>query len=70
MCIRDRIYMVLSAVSYPFLAIYNSCAALFRSMGNSKISMEASIVMNIINVIGNADVYKRQVNYISNSHIL
>ncbi len=48
------IYMVLSAVSYPFLAIYNSCAALFRSMGNSKISMEASIVMNIINVIGNA----------------
>lgn len=48
------IYMVLSAVSYPFLAIYNSCAALFRSMGNSKISMEASIVMNIINVMGNA----------------
>lgn len=47
------IYMILSAVSYPFLAIYNSCAALFRSMGNSKISMEASIVMNIINVIGN-----------------
>ena len=48
------IYMILSAVSYPFLAIYNSCAALFRSMGNSKISMEASIVMNIVNVLGNA----------------
>ena len=32
----------------------NSCAALFRSMGNSKISMQASIIMNVINVIGDA----------------
>lgn len=46
------LYLTISALSYPFLAIYNSCAALFRSMGNSKISMEASIIMNIINVIG------------------
>ena len=46
------IYLILSALSYPFLAIYNSCAALFRSMGNSRISMQASIVMNIINVAG------------------
>lgn len=47
-----RIYLVISALSYPFLSVYNSCAALFRSMGNSKISMQASIVMNVINVIG------------------
>lgn len=47
------IYLVVSALSYPFLAVYNSCAALFRSMGNSKISMQVSIVMNIINVVGN-----------------
>lgn len=47
-------YLVLSALSYPFLAIYNSCAALFRSMGNSKISMRASIIMNTINVVGDA----------------
>ena len=46
------VYLILSALSYPFLAVYNSCAALFRSMGNSRISMEASIIMNIINVIG------------------
>ena len=37
-----------------FLAVYNSCAALFRSMGNSKISMQASIIMNGINVAGDA----------------
>lgn len=47
-------YLRISAYSYPFLALFNSCAALFRSMGNSKISMQVSILMNVINVIGNA----------------
>src|SRR5699024_1181464 len=49
-----KIYFYISAASYPFLAIYNSCAALYRSMGNSKVSMKTSIYMNIINVSGNA----------------
>lgn len=48
------VYFGLTALSYPFLALYNSCAALYRSMGNSKVSMGVSIVMNGINVAGNA----------------
>ena len=49
-----RTYFYITAVSFPFLALYNAGAALFRAMGNSKISMKASLLMNIINVVGNA----------------
>ena len=39
-------YFLISAVSYPFIGLYNGGAALFRAQGNSRISMLASLVMN------------------------
>ncbi|MBR6535116.1 MAG: MATE family efflux transporter [Clostridia bacterium] len=49
-----KTYFYMSVISYPFLALYNSGAAMFRSMGKSRITMYISIVMNTINVAGNA----------------
>ena len=48
------LYLKITALSYPFLALYNAGAALFRAQGNSKISMMSSLVMNVVNIGGNA----------------
>ncbi len=48
------IYLRITALSFPFIALYNAGAAIFRSVGNSKVSMQASMLMNLINVVGNA----------------
>ena len=47
-------YVLVSAVSYPFMGLYNAGAALFRAQGDSRTSMTASLVMNVINIAGNA----------------
>lgn len=49
-----RIYLLIVTASIPFIALYNGGAAIFRAMGNSKISMETSFLMNAINIAGNA----------------
>lgn len=48
------IYLLITAISYPFIALYNAGSALFRVDGNSRLPMVVSTVANIINVILNA----------------
>ena len=48
------VYFLTTAIAYPFMAIYNAGAALFRSVGNSKISMLNSLIVNIVNITVNA----------------
>ena len=47
-------YFFITALSYPFLGLYNSSAALYRSMKKTKVTMYVSLLMNLINIIGNA----------------
>lgn len=47
-------YLFITALSYPFIALYNAAAALFRVDGNSRLPMVVATVSNIINIIGNA----------------
>ena len=49
-----RIYFYIVAASFPFLGIYNGGAALFRAVGDSKVSMKVSLVANLVNIAGNA----------------
>ena len=48
------IYFMIVTLSIPFLAMYNCGAAVFRTIGNSKLPMKIMLYMNILNVIGNA----------------
>ena len=48
------IYFYMTALSFPFLGIYNASAALSRAMGNSAITMRISVLMNVVNIAGNA----------------
>ena len=46
-------YLSVTTISLPCFALYAACAALFRAMGNSKISLYTSLLMNLVNISGN-----------------
>jgi putative MATE family efflux protein len=47
------VYLLITALSFPMLACYNACAALFRAVGNSKVTMRIALLVNILNIGGN-----------------
>ena len=47
-------YLTITAASFPALAIYDCACAMFRSMNGTRTIMNVSVVMNVINVGGNA----------------
>ena len=47
-------YFLLTALSYPFLALQQTSAAQFRSSGNSRLPMLTTALANCVNIAGNA----------------
>lgn len=49
-----NVYMFIVFASIPMTALYNAGAAIYRAMGNSSVAMKISLLMNAINLGGNA----------------
>ncbi len=47
-------YFMWMLVGLPAVALYNACAALFRSQGNSRVAMWTGLLINVVNIGGNA----------------
>ncbi len=47
-------YLMYTACTYPFIAVFNASAATFRASGNTRLPMFISTCANVLNVVGNA----------------
>ena len=47
-------YFRIILITIPFVAVYGGCAALFRAMNRTKMTMYISFISNVINITGNA----------------
>lgn len=47
-------YFFFVALSFPLLAIESGISSIFRASGNTAISLAVSIILNVVNIIGNA----------------
>lgn len=47
-------YFLITAVSFPFIALFNAGGAFYRAAGNSKFPMKVSVISNCLNIVGNA----------------
>ena len=48
------VYMLVTVLSYPFLAVYSASAALYRATGEARLPMLTAAAADILNIIGNA----------------
>lgn len=51
---ESEIYFRITALSFPFIALYNAAAALFRVCNNARLPMVISTAANGVNILGNA----------------
>ena len=49
----SQIYFRITVLSYPFFALFQGGAGLYRACGDSKLPMRISIITNMLNIVGN-----------------
>lgn len=52
--VAARTYFFYTALSFPFIGIYDAGASIFRAQGNTRTPMVISVTSNVLNVGGNA----------------
>ena len=50
----SQIYFFYTALSFPFIALYDAGASIFRAQENTKGPMTISVISNVMNIAGNA----------------
>ena len=48
-----QMYFLITALSYPFIALFQAGAAFYRACGNSKFTMKTAHIANVANIVGN-----------------
>ena len=48
-----QMYFLITALSYPFIALFQAGAAFYRACGNSKFTMKTALIANVANIVGN-----------------
>ena len=48
-----QMYFMITALSYPFIALFQAGAAFYRACGNSKFTMKTALIANVANIVGN-----------------
>lgn len=50
----SEVYLFYTALSFPFIAAYDSAASIFRAQDNTRGPMTISMISNVMNIAGNA----------------
>ena len=51
---NSEVYFLYTALSFPFIAVFNAGSSVFRAQENTRLPMTISVISNIMNIVGNA----------------